>query len=189
MMWNTSWRAVKTWRYIYVWFWALFIISVSWFISCDVQGGLQEVAEQLELERIGPQHQAGSDSLLTGMAFFKMREVVDASDWESIWCVLRHLATLVLETFHTCSLNYIVTHSLTQKTWTCSYSVLCPLLIADVFWRSHWWCQVLWSLVWTGFRLILCPEWHRKCLRGGGQQAAVMTQQESLTMKNLIYRA
>lgn len=44
--------------------------------SCkSLKGGLQEVSELLELERIGPQHQAGSDSLLTGAAFFKMREI------------------------------------------------------------------------------------------------------------------
>lgn len=44
--------------------------------SCkNLKGGLRELADQLELTRIGPQHQAGSDSLLTGAAFFKMREL------------------------------------------------------------------------------------------------------------------
>lgn len=44
--------------------------------SCkNLKGGLQELADQLEIVRIGPQHQAGSDSLLTGAAFFKMREM------------------------------------------------------------------------------------------------------------------
>uniref|UniRef100_UPI00398E6A44 CCR4-NOT transcription complex subunit 7-like n=1 Tax=Pristiophorus japonicus TaxID=55135 RepID=UPI00398E6A44 len=44
--------------------------------SCkNLKGGLQEVTEQFELERIGRQHQAGSGSLLTGMAFFRMRKL------------------------------------------------------------------------------------------------------------------
>ncbi|XP_003743465.1 CCR4-NOT transcription complex subunit 7 [Galendromus occidentalis] len=55
--------------------------------SCkSLKGGLQEVADQLHLTRIGPQHTAGSDSLLTGAAFFKMREMffednIDASKY------------------------------------------------------------------------------------------------------------
>jgi CCR4-NOT transcription complex subunit 7/8 len=44
--------------------------------SCEnLKGGLQKVAERLQVERIGPQHQAGSDSLLTAATFFKMKSV------------------------------------------------------------------------------------------------------------------
>ena len=40
----------------------------------------QEVANELEVLRIGPQHQAGSDSLLTGQTFFKMKEMFFEDD-------------------------------------------------------------------------------------------------------------
>jgi len=42
--------------------------------SCEnLRGGLQKIAETLDVHRIGPQHQAGSDALLTAATFFKMR--------------------------------------------------------------------------------------------------------------------
>ncbi|MBZ3891271.1 CCR4-NOT transcription complex subunit 8 [Sciurus carolinensis] len=48
--------------------------------SCkNLKGNLQKIADQLDLQRIGRQHQAGSDSLLTGMAFFRMKEFFEDS--------------------------------------------------------------------------------------------------------------
>ncbi|KAJ5079054.1 pop2 isoform e [Anaeramoeba ignava] len=37
-------------------------------------GGLQDLADLLNVKRTGPQHQAGSDSLLTSQTFFKFKE-------------------------------------------------------------------------------------------------------------------
>ncbi|GAX75738.1 hypothetical protein CEUSTIGMA_g3181.t1 [Chlamydomonas eustigma] len=40
---------------------------------CDsLHGGLNKLAELLDVQRIGPQHQAGSDSLLTSFTFMKL---------------------------------------------------------------------------------------------------------------------
>jgi len=38
-----------------------------------LKGGLNKLAEDLAVERVGPMHQAGSDSLLTAATFFKLR--------------------------------------------------------------------------------------------------------------------
>jgi CCR4-NOT transcription complex subunit 7/8 len=40
----------------------------------DLRSGLENLAESLKVKRQGLAHQAGSDSLLTGKVFFKMRE-------------------------------------------------------------------------------------------------------------------
>lgn len=40
------------------------------------KSGLQDIAEELAVARIGQAHQAGSDSLLTGQVYFKMKEKI-----------------------------------------------------------------------------------------------------------------
>ncbi|KAJ9123935.1 hypothetical protein QFC22_000726 [Naganishia vaughanmartiniae] len=40
----------------------------------NLKGGLQEISDSMGITRIGPQHQAGSDSLLTALAFFRMKK-------------------------------------------------------------------------------------------------------------------
>jgi len=41
----------------------------------NLKGGLQDTANQLDIARVGPQHQAGSDALLTGQMFFKLKHL------------------------------------------------------------------------------------------------------------------
>ena len=51
--------------------------------ACEgLKGGLNKLAEDLEVERIGPEHQAGSDSLLTQATFYKMRKLFFEDEME-----------------------------------------------------------------------------------------------------------
>jgi len=54
----------------------------------SLHGGLNKLAELLEVERIGVCHQAGSDSLLTACAFRKLRETFFNGDTEKYSGVL-----------------------------------------------------------------------------------------------------
>jgi len=56
------------------WFPISFDVKYIMKASKVLKGGLQDVADDLGVMRIGPSHQAGSDSLLTASIFFKMRE-------------------------------------------------------------------------------------------------------------------
>lgn len=55
--------------------------------SCrGLSGGLQNVANVLQVQRVGPAHQAGSDSRLTGAVFFKLREVYFGGVMDEKFC-------------------------------------------------------------------------------------------------------
>lgn len=50
--------------------------------------GLQDLVDELGIQRIGIQHQAGSDSLVTCLAFYRIREILkEVSDKEMIGCL------------------------------------------------------------------------------------------------------
>lgn len=52
------------------------VYDIKQLMKCcrGLKGGLNELADDLQVDRIGPQHQAGSDSLLTLQTFFKMKQ-------------------------------------------------------------------------------------------------------------------
>jgi len=54
-----------------------FVYDIKYLMkSCEsLKGGLNQVAEDLSISRVGPAHQAGSDSLLTSFSFFKMMDL------------------------------------------------------------------------------------------------------------------
>lgn len=60
-------------KYLAIFFPALYDIKNLMKFCKRLKGGLQDIADELGIKRIGPQHQAGSDSLLTGKIFFEMR--------------------------------------------------------------------------------------------------------------------
>ncbi|WWC61949.1 uncharacterized protein I303_104535 [Kwoniella dejecticola CBS 10117] len=58
---------------LFLWFPCIYDIKHVVRSVKTLRGGLQEIAESLGVARIGPQHQAGSDSLLTAAVFFRIR--------------------------------------------------------------------------------------------------------------------
>ncbi|CAD6198159.1 unnamed protein product [Caenorhabditis auriculariae] len=82
--------------------------------SAKLKGGLQEVADQLDVKRQGARHQAGSDALLTAMTFFKIKKQFFSETWEQVAPTVEgHLFGLgsSLSMFHSASSNKLEDHS------------------------------------------------------------------------------
>jgi len=83
-------------------------------MAAKLRGGLQEVADQLQVVRYGKQHQAGSDSLLTGLTFFRIKERFFATDWDSVAPIVQgHLFGLgnSLSCSTTSAYHHLMVHS------------------------------------------------------------------------------
>jgi len=53
-------------------------------VAVKLFGGLQKVADQLQVQRIGKQHQAASDALLIGQTFFTVKQRFFSTDWDKV---------------------------------------------------------------------------------------------------------
>jgi len=89
--------------------------------STQLKGGLQDVADFLEIERKGPSHQAGSDSLLTGITFFKIRSKFfdDALDDEKFLGQLYGLGNPMLFPGNRVEEGVIIESATTSSSSTC----------------------------------------------------------------------
>lgn len=67
---------------LYIYFPGIYDIKFLMKSCKSLKGGLQDVADELQIARVGPQHQAGSDALLTCKTYFKMRKVFFEDDLE-----------------------------------------------------------------------------------------------------------
>uniref|UniRef100_A0A0N4ZNB6 poly(A)-specific ribonuclease n=1 Tax=Parastrongyloides trichosuri TaxID=131310 RepID=A0A0N4ZNB6_PARTI len=57
--------------------------------SVLLRGGLQEIASMLQVERIGAQHTAGSDALLTAKTYFTIKQRFFNNNWDEVFKKIR----------------------------------------------------------------------------------------------------